>query len=97
MCSILVAGDTSKDEPPIRLMANYFKINTVPDWALRQYRVDIAPEEDRTFIRKKLLGMHRERLQGYLFDGTVLYTSRPLTSKQVSILKTRFFLRWYKK
>lgn len=64
-------------------MANYFLIKTVPNWALRQYRVDIAPEEDRTFIRKKLLGMHRERLGGYLFDGTVLYTSSPITGPQV--------------
>ena len=77
-----LATKQGTDGAPVRLLANYFKINTVPDWALRQYRVDIAPEEDRTFLRKVLLGKHRELLGGYLFDGTVLYTTSPITSKQ---------------
>jgi len=41
---------------------------------LYQYRVDIAPDEDRTQIRKALLREHREALGFYLFDGTVLFT-----------------------
>ncbi|KAJ1526745.1 hypothetical protein ONE63_008324 [Megalurothrips usitatus] len=71
---------------PIGLLANYFRIQTVPDWALHQYRVDIAPEEDRTGERKFLLRAHRDKLGGHLFDGTVLYTTNRITSPQNPVL-----------
>lgn len=61
------------------LVANYFKIKTLADWALQQYRVDIAPEEDRTFERRNLVKVHRETFGWYIFDGTVLYTSTRLS------------------
>ena len=59
----------------VSLQANYFKLETHTDWCLYQYRVDFAPEEDRTFIRKALLRNHRATLGGYIFDGTLMYTS----------------------
>lgn len=65
----------------LKLLVNYFKIQTVPDWVLHQYRVDIAPEEDRTQVRKFLLRTHREKLGGHLFDGTVLFTGNRLTAQ----------------
>lgn len=68
---------------PVGLMANYFALNKLPNWALRRYRVDIAPDEDRTSERVQLLRVHREQLGGYLFDGTVLFTINALTSPQV--------------
>lgn len=58
------------------LQANYFKLLTSTDWCLYQYRVDFAPEEDRTIVRKGLLRLHRKTLGAYVFDGTVLYSSR---------------------
>lgn len=62
----------------IDIKANYFKLKSHTDWCVYQYRVDFAPEEDRTFIRKALLKLHREKIGAYIFDGTVLYTSNGL-------------------
>ncbi|CAG5096449.1 Similar to Siwi: Piwi-like protein Siwi (Bombyx mori) [Cotesia congregata] len=58
----------------ISLQANFFKILSAPDWGLRQYRVDFAPEEDRTIVRKGLLRLHKKALGTYMFDGSVMYT-----------------------
>lgn len=57
------------------LQSNYFKLETHTDWCLYQYRVDFAPDEELTIIRKALLRNHRATLGGYIFDGTLLYTS----------------------
>ncbi|XP_046741985.1 piwi-like protein Siwi [Diprion similis] len=65
----------------LNLQANYFKLLSTTDWCLYQYRVDFAPEEDRTVVRKALLRPHRETLGPYIFDGTVLYTSNRLPEK----------------
>lgn len=62
----------------VQLQANYFKLKSRPDWCLYQYRVDIAPDEDRTIVRKALLRTHKATIGGYMFDGTLLYTSNPL-------------------
>ncbi|XP_057321204.1 piwi-like protein Siwi isoform X2 [Microplitis mediator] len=59
---------------PAKLQANFFKILSAPDWCLLLYRVDFAPEEDRTMVRKGLVRLHREQLGVYVFDGTLLYT-----------------------
>jgi len=37
--------------------------------------VDFAPDEERTPIRKALLRNHRATLGGYIFDGTLLFSS----------------------
>lgn len=63
---------------PVMLQANYFKLLTTTDWCLYQYRVDFAPEEDRTVVRKGMLRQHKESIGAYVFDGTVMYTSRRL-------------------
>lgn len=55
------------------------------DWALYQYHVDFAPEEDRTVVRKGLLKLHQKSIGAYIFDGTLMYTSHRLTD--VSIYK----------
>ncbi|XP_026300663.1 aubergine isoform X3 [Apis mellifera] len=65
----------------VMLQANYFKLLATTDWCLYQYRVDFAPEEDRTAVRKGLLKLHREILGAYVFDGTVMYSSRRLQDK----------------
>lgn len=59
---------------PVSLKANYFPITSYTNWSLYQYRVDFCPEEDRIMIKKRLVGQHRERLGGYLFDGTMLFS-----------------------
>jgi aubergine-like protein len=62
----------------VMLKANYFRLETHTDWCLYQYRVDFAPEEDRTRIRKALLRTHQAVIGSYIFDGTVMYTSHRL-------------------
>jgi len=59
---------------PVKLLANYFPITSYTNWCLYQYRVDFNPEEDRISTKRGLLGQHRERLGGYLFDGTMLFS-----------------------
>lgn len=46
-------------------------------WGLNQYRVDFNPEIDHTGQKKALLrtGLQNVQILGYLFDGTVLYTT----------------------
>lgn len=60
------------------LQTNYFKLLKATDWAIHQYRVDFAPEEDRTAVRKGLLKLHYKSIGPYIFDGTVMYTSHRL-------------------
>ncbi|XP_033230156.1 piwi-like protein Siwi isoform X2 [Belonocnema kinseyi] len=64
----------------IDLQANYFQLLTKSstDWCLYQYRVDFAPDEERTVVRKGLLRLHRAAIGAYIFDGTVMYTSSKL-------------------
>lgn len=73
----------------VSLQANYFKLETHTDWCLYQYRVDFAPEEDRTFIRKALLRNHRATLGGYIFDGTMMYTSVRLPQDPLELTSIR--------
>ncbi|XP_072938555.1 piwi-like protein Siwi [Epargyreus clarus] len=74
---------------PLDLMANYFTVETTPQWRLHQYHVDISPEEDRTHVRKALLRIHNKTLGGYLFDGTVLYTVKRLHPDPMELYSDR--------
>lgn len=69
------------------LQSNYFQLRTHTDWRLYQYRVDFLPEEDHTGIRKALLRDHKASLGGYIFDGSLLFTSNKL-HPDVSIIST---------
>ncbi|XP_015598612.1 piwi-like protein Siwi isoform X2 [Cephus cinctus] len=68
---------------PLTLTTNYFEILAKKEWCLYQYHVDFCPEEDRIAVRKGLLRLHKEKLggNGYIFDGSVLFTSHPLQEK----------------
>lgn len=61
----------------IQLSANYFALIQAGKWNLNQYRVDFNPEIDHTGQKKALLrtGLQNVQIMGYLFDGTVLYTT----------------------
>lgn len=37
--------------------------------------MDFAPDEEQTIIRKALLRNHKATLGGYIFDGTLLFSS----------------------
>ncbi|KAG8223661.1 hypothetical protein J437_LFUL001768 [Ladona fulva] len=72
-----------------QITANYFKILSRTDWCLYQYRVDFSPEEDRNFIRKSLLRDHKNMLGGYIFDGTMLFTSHKLGQDVMEVYSVR--------
>ncbi|CAG9785688.1 unnamed protein product [Diatraea saccharalis] len=74
---------------PIDLLANYFTVETTPQWRLYQYHVDVTPEEDSTGVRKALLRVHSKTLGGYLFDGTVLYTVKRLHPDPMELYSER--------
>lgn len=67
----------------ITLQTNYFKLLTTPNWCLYKYRVDFEPEEERTVVRKGLLRVHQKKIDPYIFDGTVLYTSTRLPDVKI--------------
>ncbi|XP_063893516.1 piwi-like protein Siwi isoform X1 [Helicoverpa armigera] len=73
----------------IDLKANYFTVNTTPQWRLYQYHVDFSPEEDNTAVRKGLLRVHANTLGGYLFDGAVLYTVKRLHPDPLELYSDR--------
>lgn len=72
----------------IKLNANYFSLPTVTNWLLIQYRVSFTPSEDSKDAKHKMVRDHKEKLGGYLFDGTMLYTSY-IFDENVSLI---FFL-----
>nr|XP_032515069.1 piwi-like protein Siwi isoform X3 [Danaus plexippus plexippus] len=74
---------------PLDLCANYFTIQTTPQWSLYQYHVDVDPEEDNTAVRKGLLRIHAKTLGGYLFDGTNLYTVKKLHPDPMELYSQR--------
>ncbi|XP_050457731.1 piwi-like protein Siwi [Cataglyphis hispanica] len=73
----------------VMLQTNYFKLLKATDWAIHQYHVDFAPEEDRTAVRKGLLKLHHKRIGPYIFDGTVMYTSHRLPEEKLILTSTR--------
>lgn len=64
----------------IELISNYFPITTYTDWSLYQYRVDFNPEQDRINIQRGLLSVHKELLGAYIFDGSMLFSSKKYKS-----------------
>ncbi|KAF5291921.1 hypothetical protein FQA39_LY14153 [Lamprigera yunnana] len=71
---------------PIKLCANYFKLLEKIDWCLYQYRVDFAPEEDRINVKKaQFRRATKDLVPGYIFDGTVMYTSSKLHSDEIEL------------
>ncbi|CAH2108301.1 unnamed protein product [Euphydryas editha] len=74
---------------PLDLTANYFAVETTPNWSLYQYHVDFSPDEDSTGIRKALLRVHAKTLGGYIFDGSVLYTVTRLHPEPLELYSDR--------
>lgn len=62
----------------IPIKSNYFKLDTRPNWAIYQYRVDFSPDVEVSNIRKAILRGHKNMFDGFLFDGTMLLTSKRL-------------------
>lgn len=62
----------------ITLQTNYFKLTKTPTWCLYQYRIDFSPPIELKGLRNRLLYEQKAILGGYLFDGTVLFSTRKL-------------------
>ncbi|CAI6359066.1 unnamed protein product [Macrosiphum euphorbiae] len=87
--SLGAIGKQGHSGQPVKLLANYFPITSYTNWCLYQYRVDFNPEEDRIGTKKGLLGQHRERLGGYLFDGTMLFSGKRFDPPVFELTSTR--------
>nr|UJZ92587.1 piwi-like protein Siwi [Scaphoideus titanus] len=75
---------------PVMIQGNYFSLVSTPDWCLYQYRVDFAPAIDNIFERKKLLRVQQNNIGGeYIFDGTVMYTSRRIRPDEIKVYSQR--------
>jgi len=73
----------------IKCQANYFKLMTRPNWILYQYRVDVSPEEEQTHVRRNLMRVHKDKIGGHIFDGTVLYTPHKLNPDPLLLYSKR--------
>lgn len=62
----------------VNLAANYFRLVKAPKWNILQYRVDFSPDIELLHVRRALIREHREKIGGYIFDGTVLFVTRKL-------------------
>ncbi|KAH7977988.1 hypothetical protein HPB49_004122 [Dermacentor silvarum] len=86
---------------PVKLLSNYFRLLTMPNWAIQQYHVEFAPNIESSRLRGALLRDHRDRFGGsYIFDGmsdlksatrlehkvTELYSQRHIDGAQICII-----------
>ncbi|KAL3183271.1 hypothetical protein MRX96_000252 [Rhipicephalus microplus] len=55
---------------PVRLLANYFRLVSLPKWCIHQYHVDFLPLVESSRVRRALMNEHRERFGlCFVFDG----------------------------
>ncbi|XP_050023605.1 piwi-like protein 1 [Dermacentor andersoni] len=55
---------------PIKLVANYFRLLSLPQWCVHQYHVDFLPLVESSRIRRALINDHREQFgRCFVFDG----------------------------
>ncbi|XP_050436939.1 piwi-like protein Siwi [Adelges cooleyi] len=84
-------GKKGTSGQPVALLANYFPITSNSKWCLYQYRVDFDPDEDRIFVKRSLLRQHKEKFGGYLFDGTMLFTSVKMNPENFELTSKRHY------
>ncbi|XP_037932145.1 protein aubergine-like [Teleopsis dalmanni] len=69
---------------PVMVQTNYFRLLKTPEWVIHQYRVDFAPEVDLLHVRRGMIGQHKDLFGGYVFDGTLLFSTQNLKSIMVN-------------
>ncbi|XP_049852397.1 LOW QUALITY PROTEIN: piwi-like protein Siwi [Schistocerca gregaria] len=84
-----LSSKKGKSGTTIRMNTNYFKLTSITDFMLYQYRVDFAPEEETTAAKIQLLKIHKEALGGYIFDGSVMFTAKKLDKDIVELFSSR--------
>ncbi|XP_050437858.1 piwi-like protein Siwi [Adelges cooleyi] len=89
--SLAPTGKKGFSGTELKLLANYFPLTAIAtnkgltQWEVYQYRVDFDPEEDRIAVKRSLLAQHRQIFGGYLFDGTMLFTSSRLNPESFEL------------
>lgn len=68
------------------VLTNYLHVNKTPNFQLHQYRVDFSPEEDCTLLKKLLVRSKENMLPSYIFDGHMLYTTKPIPSDKRTLV-----------
>ena len=66
---------------PVELMTNYVELKTIPGFLVKQYRVDFDPREDETSFKKTMMYALEDKLGSFIFDGSVLYTSKDISDE----------------
>lgn len=69
----------------LQLTSNYFEIQRKKEWGLYQYHVDFAPEIDITGVRKSLLRPFKTQFKGFVFDGSMLWTTTKMVEDVTTI------------
>lgn len=82
-------GKLGKGGQDIQLTSNYFPITTYTDWSLYQYRVDFNPVQDKINIQRGLLSSHKELLGAYIFDGSMLFSSKKYIPNTLELTSKR--------
>lgn len=70
---------------PIQLIANYFRVKRKPSWNLYTYHVEFRPEQESIGLKRRLIREQRERFNGYLFDGTRIFTTTKVTPPNIPL------------
>uniref|UniRef100_A0A4W3IZG4 Piwi-like RNA-mediated gene silencing 1 n=1 Tax=Callorhinchus milii TaxID=7868 RepID=A0A4W3IZG4_CALMI len=71
----------------IRLVTNYIRLNSRPQWALYQYHVDYKPQMESRRLRTALLFMHDKILgRTRVFDGCILFLPKKLEKKVTELV-----------
>ncbi|GAB6030356.1 Piwi-like protein 1, variant 2 [Chamberlinius hualienensis] len=65
--------DTKDIERNSKLVANYFRINSTPNWSLYQYHVDFEPEIESTRLKRALVSTLKGELGTLIFDGMMMF------------------------
>ncbi|XP_015733495.1 piwi-like protein 1 [Coturnix japonica] len=75
----------------IKLVANFFRLTSRPQWALYQYHIDYNPEMEARRLRSGLLFQHEDLLgKTHAFDGAILFLPKRLPNKITEVFsKTR--------
>ncbi|XP_023160702.1 protein piwi [Drosophila hydei] len=82
-----VVTKRGKEGMQIRLLSNYYRLQTKPQWRIVHYHVDFAPEIELVRVRCGVLSQHARILgTGYLFDGNQLFTTKKF-EQDVTVLK----------
>lgn len=90
MIAVVFKGvDKSKE---LKLFTNYFKVESRPDWAMYQYRVDFSPPIDNIKLCKGLIYSQEKMFGTCVFDGTLLFTTRKLQNNVSCVTQTNFNL-----